>query len=85
MDKRMIEALHEFEGAMSDLIDACADLAEVEGRETVEVGAGVHVVMSGGGTPKGRGGSWERAIGYEQVLARFATARAAYLAIPDRE
>jgi len=34
---------------------------------------------------EGGAGSWEASMGYEQVLARFAAARAAYLAIPDRE
>lgn len=67
MDKLMIAALATFNEAMVELIDACADLAEVDSRE------------------EGGAGSWESAMGYEQVLTRFAAARAAYLAIPDRE
>lgn len=63
-----------FTDAMSDLIDACADLAELEGRESTE---------TIGGVPVSRGaGSWEQATAYNQVLARFHDARAAHARIP---
>lgn len=92
MDKLMSKALTEFGDAMSDLIDACADLAEVEqnGSDHARSLSGERVgggfTTKGGGVPTNRGGgSWEGAMGYEVVLSRFATARAAYLKIPDRE
>lgn len=89
MDKLMVEALSTFNAAMGDLIDSCADLAELDGRPDEVWAMGTIDTVSGesvdiGGTPvdKGRGGSWERAMGYQLVLTRFAAARAAYDLVP---
>lgn len=64
MDKLELEALTTFNDAMGDLIDACADLAELDGRPdevwamgTIETVAGESVDMGGTPVNKGRGAS----------------------------